>query len=49
MIVKLYAYRGKEPGVAHGETEPSPVSVHEAYLVLGISASLIAYLVNKIR
>lgn len=49
MIVKLYAYRGKEPGVAHGETEPSPVSVHEAYLVLGVSASLIVYLVNKIR
>jgi len=46
-IIKLYAYRGDEPAVAHGGIEPSKVTVDEAEFVLAMSAAIIIYLVKK--
>jgi hypothetical protein len=46
-IIKLYAYRGNEPAVAHGGIEPSKVTIDEAEFVLAMSASIIIYLVKK--
>lgn len=46
-IIKLYAYRGSEPAVAHGGVEPSKVKVDEAEFVLAMSAAMIIYLVKK--
>ncbi len=46
-IIKLYAYRGNEPAVAHGGIEPSKVTADEAEFVLAISAAIILYLVKK--
>ena len=44
---KLYAYRGNEPGVAHGATDISKVTADEAELILTMSAAMIIYLVKK--
>jgi len=46
-IIKLYAYRGNEPSVAHGGIEPSKVTIDEAEFVLAMSAAIIIYLVKK--
>lgn len=46
-IMKLHAYRGNEPAVAHGGTEPSKVTEDEAEFVLAMSAAIIIYLVKK--
>jgi len=46
-IIKLYAYRGNEPAVAHGGIEPSKVTADEAEFVLAMSAAIIIYLVKK--
>ena len=46
-FIKLYAYRGNEPGVAHGAVGESTVTVDEAELVLAMSAATIIYLVKK--
>jgi len=46
-FIKLYAYRGNEPGVAHGAVSESTVTVDEAELVLAMSAAMIIYLVKK--
>lgn len=46
-IQKLYAYRGDEPGVAHGLVDDSAVTIDEAQLVLAMSAAIMVYLVNK--
>ena len=46
-IIKLYAYRGDEPAVAHGGIEPSKVTMDEAEFVLVMSAAIILYLVKK--
>ena len=46
-IIKLYAYRGDEPAVAHGGIEPSKVTIDEAEFVLAMSAAIIIYLVKK--
>jgi len=46
-IIKLYAYRGDEPAVAHGGIEPSKVTTDEAEFVLAMSAAIIIYLVKK--
>lgn len=46
-IIKLYAYRGNEPAVAHGGIEPSKVTEDEAEFVLAMSAAIIIYLVKK--
>ena len=46
-IQKVYAYRGDEPGVAHGLVGDSNVTEDEAECVLAMSAAIIIYLVNK--
>jgi len=46
-IQKIYAYRGNEPGVAHGAVSPSKVTIDEAEFVLAMSAAAIIYLVKK--
>lgn len=46
-VIKLYAYRGNEPAVAHGGIEPSKVTIDEAEFVLAMSAAIIIYLVKK--
>ena len=46
-FIKLYAYRGNEPGVAHGAVGESKITVDEAELILAMSAAMIIYLVKK--
>ncbi len=46
-IQKIYAYRGDQPGVAHGLVGASEVTVDEAEFVLAMSAAIIIYLVKK--
>jgi hypothetical protein len=46
-IQKVYAYRGDQPGVAHGLVGASKVTIDEAEFVLAMSAAIIIYLVNK--
>jgi hypothetical protein len=46
-IQKVYAYRGDQPGVAHGLVGTSKVTIHEAEFVLAMSAAIIIYLVKK--
>jgi hypothetical protein len=48
-IQKVYAYRGNQPGVAHGLVGDSKVTVDEAEFVLAMSAAIIIYLVNKYK
>ncbi len=44
---KVYAYRGNEPGVAHGAVDLSKVTEAEGELILAMSAAMIIYLVKK--
>jgi len=44
---KVYAYRGNEPGVAHGAVDVSKVTEAEAELILAMSAAMIIYLIKK--
>jgi len=46
-IIKLYAYRGNEPAIAHGGIEPSKVTEEEAEFILSMTAAIILYLVKK--
>ncbi|MFH1639482.1 MAG: hypothetical protein ABIB93_04115 [Chloroflexota bacterium] len=46
-IQKVYAYRGNEPGVAHGLVGESKVTIDEAEFILAMSAAIIIYLVKK--
>ncbi len=46
-IQKVYAYRGDQPGVAHGLVGKSKVTIDEAEFVLAMSAAIIIYLVKK--
>ena len=46
-IQKIYAYRGDQPGVAHGLVGTSKVTIDEAEFVLAMSAAIIIYLVKK--
>ena len=46
-IQKIYAYRGDQPGVAHGLVGISEVTIDEAEFVLAMSAAMIIYLVKK--
>jgi hypothetical protein len=47
VIQKVYAYRGDQPGVAHGLVGASKVTIDEAEFVLAMSAAIIIYLVKK--
>jgi hypothetical protein len=49
VIQKIYAYRGDQPGVAHGLVGTSKVTIDEAEFVLAMSAVVIIYLVKKRR
>ena len=44
---KIYAYRGDQPGVAHGLVGLSKVTIDEAEFILALSAAAIIYLVKK--
>lgn len=44
---KIYAYRGNEPGVAHGLVGDSKVTIEEAEFVLAVTGAAIIYLVKK--
>ncbi|MCK4402507.1 MAG: hypothetical protein KAV98_01880 [Dehalococcoidia bacterium] len=46
-IQKVYAYRGSQPGVAHGLVGTSKVTIDDAEFVLAMSAAIIIYLVKK--
>lgn len=46
-IQKINAYRGDQPGVAHGLVGVSKVTIDEAEFVLAMSAAIIIYLVKK--
>lgn len=46
-IRKIYAYRGSQPGVAHGSIRASEATIDEAEFVLAMSAAIIIYLVKK--
>jgi hypothetical protein len=47
MMHKLYAYRGDAEGAGHGQTSTGQISVEEAELALGASASCMIYLAKK--
>lgn len=47
MMHKLYAYRGDAEGAAHGQTSIGQITVEEAELALGVSASCMIYLAKK--
>ena len=44
MVVKLYAYRGDEPGVGHGQPDLPDVSRQEAELILNVAGAIGSYL-----
>ena len=44
LIKKLYAYRGDEPGVAHGDEETPDVDQQDAQFVLNLAAAIGIYL-----
>ncbi len=44
MVVKLYAYRGNEPGVGHGQADAPSVRRAEAELLFNLAASIGSYL-----
>lgn len=46
-IEKVYAYRGDEPGVAHGQIGPSTVAIEEADWVLSMCASTMVYFAKR--
>lgn len=44
MVVKLYAYRGNEPGVGHGQADAPAVRRAEAELLFNLAGSIGSYL-----
>lgn len=49
LIVKLYAYRGNEPGVGHGQAEAPEVSREDAEFVFNLAGSVGSYLRQKLE
>lgn len=49
IAIKLYAYRGNEPGVAHGHANAPDVTEDEAELVFNLAAALAAYCGKRLR
>jgi hypothetical protein len=49
LAIKLYAYRGNEPGVAHGSPDAPDVTEDEAWLIYNLCAALAAYLAKALR
>ena len=48
MVIKLYAYRGDEPGIAHAGPETPDVGKEEAQLLFNLAGSIGAYLRAKL-
>lgn len=48
MVVKLYAYRGDEPGIAHSGPEAPDVGKEEAELLFNLAGSIGAYMRSKL-
>jgi hypothetical protein len=46
--MKIYAYRGNEPGVAHASADVPDVEHLEAELVFNLSGALGAYLAQRL-
>jgi hypothetical protein len=49
IAIKLFAYRGNEPGVAHGSADTPDVTADEARLVYNLAGSLGAFLAAALR
>jgi hypothetical protein len=49
IAIKLFAYRGNEPGVAHGSADTPDVTKEEAELVFNLSGALGAFLGTSLR
>jgi len=49
LAIKLFAYRGNEPGVAHGSADAPDVTEDEAWLVFNLAAAFGAYLAVALR
>ena len=49
MIIKLYAYRGDEPGVSHGQAELPDGSRQEAELILNVAGAVRSYLKSALQ
>jgi hypothetical protein len=48
MVIKLYAYRGDEPGISHAGVQPPEVGRAEAELLFNLAGSIGAYLRAKL-
>jgi hypothetical protein len=49
IAIKLFAYRGNEPGVAHGAADTPDVTKEEAELVFNLAAALATFLATNLR
>jgi hypothetical protein len=49
LAIKLFAYRGNEPGVGHGSSDAPDVNEDEARLIFNLAGALGAYLVGALR
>ncbi len=49
MTTKLYAYRGDEPGVGHGQAELPDVTRQEAELILNVAGAIGSYLKSALQ
>ena len=49
IAIKLYAYRGNEPGVAHGSAAAPEVTEADARLIYNLAGALGAYLAERLR
>lgn len=48
MVIKLYAYRGDEPGIAHAGPEDPDVGKEEAELLFNLAGTIGAYMRSKL-
>jgi len=48
-IIKVYAFRGNEPGVGHGKVSPPAVTREDAELLFNLAGSIGKYLSEKLR
>jgi hypothetical protein len=48
VALKLYAYRGNEPGVGHGQSQPPRVGREEAELLFNLAGAIGKYLKEKV-
>ena len=48
-IIKLYAYRGNEPGVSHGQAAVPEVAREDAEFVFNLAGAIGSYLRQKLE